>query len=910
MVKVMKQMLGTIKKTPPHRQITVPKWAFPPLFAMSLVPSTACADVPAMEEKQEVAADISIPTLVSQLGDDSFQIRDRAMQELWSRGTPALPALRTAAGGKDPEVTSRASELVLYISTGVLPDTPEEIKKLVIQFSGSTLTNKLTIMRKLIELSQWKQVLHLAQSEKDLGTRSQMAKLVQEAASKAARDAIIAGDFKLATEVLELTGDDEQNMAMRAWFYVRSGKLEAELNKAAAMPGKKGALWRMSLHRAAGNLKATITEAEKAGLDGLAAGMRVFTGDALPLIENVGTGNQVSTILSMGYQLQKTRLLGQNEKANLIARELSRMHDNRDTASRAAVCLAANGFRKEAVGLLVKADANTAFEYFDNIESPHKSLEQLGIAKTAKPPFTKWVKNVTTKAVDERSQRDRLILLAGFLDRHGERDHALAVLRPIMQALEEDGADAWFNMLGQMRSFGLGWIAVTFAKERGDEDGNMDLSVKNILGSDEIVTTMWNALKKRHPEDLDQALHELALLAGIIADTDNETDKIHQAFVESVFGENLDPDLHKEKFTQALYSFAFKRNNAIAASRIVDRLAPQNNRWQRPKVFLDAALHRWEKVEPVYAKAAEDSPEDYVNLIKWCIALRKLDRNDAAEKAYDRALMLSMGNAEALGVMGAELSEAGYDDEASALWEHSAMMASFGSNEYERAILYLSTYGEHLYQTKQWQKAAAIHEVYTGILMRGRGASSSYLSTVFRARFYGDFSGAMHQLENGKRDAAIKKLDHARQLIPGDGSLADHFFPVLRTAGIGKTYDQWFEDSYSHLAAACKAYPGSHNTQNTAAWLASRAVRRLDDARRHAEAALKVTPLQGAYLDTMAEVWFARGDRAKAVEWSQKAVAASVGNAQGSPRTETQGLTNFSQLTKQLNRFKESPLPK
>ena len=86
-------------------------------------------------------------------------------------------------------------------------------------------------------------------------------------------------------------------------------------------------------------------------------------------------------------------------------------------------------------------------------------------------------------------------------------------------------------------------------------------------------------------------------------------------------------------------------------------------------------------------------------------------------------------------------------------------------------------------------------------------------------------------------------------------------------------------------------------------------MRRLDDALRHSQAAIKLRPYQGAYLDTMAEVWFAKGDRKKAIEWSKKAITASISHAQGSPRSEGQILMNYIELNKQLKHFKNDPLP-
>ena len=74
-----------------------------------------------------------------------------------------------------------------------------------------------------------------------------------------------------------------------------------------------------------------------------------------------------------------------------------------------------------------------------------------------------------------------------------------------------------------------------------------------------------------------------------------------------------------------------------------------------------------------------------------------------------------------------------------------------------------------------------------------------------------------------------------------------------------------------------------------------RARRNLDQAEKLLEKALAANPEQSAYLDTMAEIQFARGNREKALEWSQRAV-------------------NFMSLDvmlrRQHERFRSAPLPR
>ena len=115
-------------------------------------------------------------------------------------------------------------------------------------------------------------------------------------------------------------------------------------------------------------------------------------------------------------------------------------------------------------------------------------------------------------------------------------------------------------------------------------------------------------------------------------------------------------------------------------------------------------------------------------------------------------------------------------------------------------------------------------------------------------------------------------LGRCHALFPSGGLLADHFFPSLRKAGLIKEHDQYFEKSWSIYSRLTKEYPNSERLHNGSAWMAARAVRHLSEAEEHAKKALALNPDQSAYLDTMAEVQFAKRDRKAAVKWSAQAV--------------------------------------
>ena len=58
---------------------------------------------------------VSIDTLIAQLGDKSFRVRQAAGKALAERGEEALPALRKALESKDEEVYRRAEVLTQQI---------------------------------------------------------------------------------------------------------------------------------------------------------------------------------------------------------------------------------------------------------------------------------------------------------------------------------------------------------------------------------------------------------------------------------------------------------------------------------------------------------------------------------------------------------------------------------------------------------------------------------------------------------------------------------------------------------------------------------------------------------------------------------------------------------------------------
>ena len=95
------------------------KWLISAIFTLAVLNTGILA-------QQEITADEpDIATLIRQLGDDNWEIRENATRKLARMGPAALSALRKAMLDPDPELSTRAR--MLY--KGIVSPTPEKLEE-------------------------------------------------------------------------------------------------------------------------------------------------------------------------------------------------------------------------------------------------------------------------------------------------------------------------------------------------------------------------------------------------------------------------------------------------------------------------------------------------------------------------------------------------------------------------------------------------------------------------------------------------------------------------------------------------------------------------------------------------------------------------------------------------------------
>ena len=101
------------------------------LTLSTVTPGDAGTVVGATEMTSTVSVEKVVETLIADLGAARYDVRERATEALRRIGAPAIPALEKAADSDDPEIRTRAREILGDVRLGISPDWPSEMVLLV-----------------------------------------------------------------------------------------------------------------------------------------------------------------------------------------------------------------------------------------------------------------------------------------------------------------------------------------------------------------------------------------------------------------------------------------------------------------------------------------------------------------------------------------------------------------------------------------------------------------------------------------------------------------------------------------------------------------------------------------------------------------------------------------------------------
>ena len=852
---------------------------------------------------------VALPESVVALSDESYAVREKASRELWAMGDKALPELRLALEGRDPEAAVRARELIRKIELGILPDSSPKIVALVMRYDRGTLEDKRGVINDLKRERAFRQILKLYALEKNEETIAMLEEAVRGVAVDAARDCLASEppDITGAFAYLDMARPESPELMAKAALHRVNGTLEEELKKAEQLNDKQGQLWRYALLACAGRLPEAAAAAEKAGLDQASARLQLLAGDPLPWLHVTSPSPQV--VPAGGLQEYRDFAIrtweGKPIPAELTRslRRQNRTGDQEDQAKELRL-LFLTGDLAEAEKRLVELDPCGAFYYFEATERVEDALKALGL-DPAKPDYKGWAAKRFRTIPDDDSEGTEvgeLAVLGYFLEHRGLlKDADEVFLEPLLELSRAD-QEIYISTLNRLFRGPFPRVSISTVRPvlksvtqfAGDDEVRWGMVAANLFDFLEDPDRLWSWTATLDPKlDRPERMEWLCRIFGFLPDLAGDRDRFLDLAWKAIEKEEPGARRPMVELMTALDDMMQDKKNTL---RCIEALELTDNVFiLRQKGRAQAALGEWKDAAATWLKVVEMAPAEAMDRMQAAICLRRAGDVEAADRQEKRAEMLSLGEVQAQFSCADELGLAGDFERAGRWWMRAAAECTRGSAYFQDLLTRLIDQAQ---ANGDWRSMAAYSEAVA--FYQAAAGNGSYrmpptfaMSTAVQSRIDSGIALAFSRLAQD-RDGSLKEIERWSALPYAENAMADHFFAPMRAAGLTKLHDTTFQRMWGNVSSRIKQFPDCDNSRNSSAWLASRANRNLDEAEENLKQALERNPRQAAYLDTMAEVQFARGDRKKAVEFSTRSLE--------------EGTLDF-QLIRQHRRFVDGPMP-
>ncbi|MEO1856662.1 MAG: hypothetical protein ABGY95_04765, partial [Rubritalea sp.] len=563
--------------------------------------------------------------------------------------------------------------------------------------------------------------------------------------------------------------------------------------------------------------------------------------------------------------------------------------------------------------LLKHYNETYARSYFSSQEYSDEEFELLGTPNPVTQPqkFELWLQAEIKRELDDdlallEEQSSKVEELVRFYYNRGEREQSLRILKPLLDALLDDGDDRWFKIVGELPIYGMGELVAQLAGERGNEDNTYLQLSHEIFGNVEEMDCIWNQVEELSvgATDLERFQSVLELM-GVDHGLTSEKKSILNQIEDRL---ELAKGRARVDLLVALAFAAERRNDFEAMLDYYKELCEDRGLLEEREFHLKYQLAAevvfdWEELVKSYDLRPASYLKSPTRLARYAIAKRNLGEKEFADTLLNQAILLTLGQTKELNEFAAVLHECGARNDAKTIWlEHIACL-DVGSWGFYYTLNYINHQSRFAINEADWKLASSLSLAELTFLLEPSLRPSHYYTTL-RSGYTAIYTAGMALLERGDKSGALDMLEYAHGILPGDGTLADDFFPGLVGTPLKKEVSKWFNESWNHIEKEIAAYPNDHNARNTVAWLGSRAGMRLDDSLKHAKFALRFQPQQPAYLDTLAEVYFAKRDRANAIKFSDISLSHIKTGAHAYTRNADSSASMYSELTQQNIRFK------
>ncbi len=855
------------------------------LTALTLTPG---ADAPGSPRANASGPPVpeEVARAVRQLGDNDYHVREAAARRLWSIGAAAEPALRQGLRSADAEVVARCRDLLDKIPYGITPDMPRRLVELIATARSGGPGAAARVVPELLDLGP--QGLDVARKLTDRlgadhpGVREEMRQAIDREGWRLAPALIAEGQDDRAEELLErsaVAADARDPSAVRhyATFLKLRGRADAQLGRWRALAekglgraggpdnrlpdgspdGRVSALVLVHLARLQGDLTQARWAADKLGRPELREAV-LFDQGAWAELAALDPPGQPNAVAALGLRAMYHQLAGQDDPARAARAEVKKLGDVQayDAAWLAFRALMFAGHPDDALAVLAKN------------KSPYGLLPQFEILcqqyryDEALPRLERPVGEHTPSRWQWDAAKLRVYHQRGERDRYRQTLDRLTVYDRLVPT-EQDAAQ---DLVERLVALGRAEDALPVAAALLNSGAAPAAVFGKLFPKAPLAAeTWWRYLRLQQPAaPMRETVARLpALLDKRLAGAEGQA--LLQAAAPVA---RAQPAAEAERWLLGLGEACQAAGLADEARRLYEEAVGKADGAAAGLKLgdLHAEAGRWADAAAAYERTWRRDIKQPLPL--WLAGWAKARAGQADGRTLmERAHALLLGHEDQRTPFAEELMKR------SALGPGPAEAA----RQERRLLLRLGGPGSHAARSAEgvlsgdplaYPDRLAAADASQRFLLRMLRTNAyfrrneGYLVVLYRLHD----NRARGLLARGDVEGALHAAETAQAVLPGSVGLAAHLVPELVKRSRTAEADRIYAAAAEAQDKLCRDYPDGPLFHNERAWLAARGRRDLDAALGHARKAAELAPRQGGYHDTLAEVYFQRGETRRALE--------------------------------------------